>query len=328
MTRQPSVRQVAGRSTGSSPRAAFEEPMDISGGSTQSTQPVATLWPPTGLSPKPTPPPRRRTMTPSKYGTDIGTTRSMSWISRTADGKFVVRSALKPAYENVTPDVTPSTQPTSVRGSFRSDLSGQSVLTSQALRQQPFRKYPSFYQPSAYRDLPRPQAFYRKYPSFYQPPSYYQLPSYRDSSSISLLRKSLHSSLPSRSFRSPNLSWSSISPRQFSGQMPPAFSPSDSWLRTSSPGPGLLPDALVMNEELSSIRLPSFRRSPQFSNLSYYYDRWGGGRRSTSPANISLSLRSQLRELPALRPIHEYNSHHICHSAPPYVNFRRNISLV
>ncbi|CAG2172183.1 unnamed protein product [Oppiella nova] len=183
--------------------------------------------------------------------------RPLGWISRTSDGKFVVKGQPvfgKPMGYSIDEqihayDLTPSNQP-SVRGSFRSDGSGQSGPTHQI-----------------------------------------QFPSHRHHSHIN--RSATHSSLPMRSHRNQSFSPQSYSFRS-GHNISSVFRPRDSRFRTSSPGPGLPPDSLTMDQELSSVRqtTSSFERSSQMPIIS------------------SASLRSHLQELPALRPIHEHLYRH------------------
>ncbi|XP_054162906.1 protein turtle homolog B-like isoform X2 [Oppia nitens] len=207
------------------------------------------------------PPARRRAMKNVRYNVEMEYSRPLGWISRTSDGKFVVKGQpilMKNIGYNTDEqlhayDLTPSNQ-ASVRGSFRSDGSGQSGPNHTNV-----------------------------------------FPLHRHHSQFS--RSSTHSSLPSRSQRNQSFSPQSYSFR--SGyNISQVFRPRDPRFRTSSPGPGLPPDSLSMEQELSSVRQTSssFERSSQIPMIS------------------SPSLRSQLQELPALRPIHEHLHRHNNHS--------------
>jgi len=219
----------------------------------QSIEEIGADWRDSGLSSSP--PARRRAMKNVRYNVEMEYSRPLGWISRASDGKFVVKGQPifgKSIYSEDhlhNYDLTPSNQ-ASVRGSFRSDGSGQSG-------------------PSHAHQV--------------------QFPSHRHHSHIS--RSTTHSSLPFRTYRN-----QSFSPQSYSFRSGNSISsiPRDSRFRTSSPGPGLAPDSLNIENELSSVRqASSFERSS-----------------GQIPTISSASLRSQLHELPALRPIHEHLHRH------------------
>lgn len=245
--RSAEPRHVAGRSS-SPPIPSIEE--------------IGNVWGDSGLSPSP--PARRRAMKNVRYNVEMEYSRPLGWISRASDGKFVIKGQPmfgKSSYfedHSHNYDLTPSNQ-ASVRGSFRSDGSGQSGPTHT---------------------------------------HQIQFPPHRHHSHIT--RSSTHSSLPSRTYRNQSFSPQSYSFR--SGQISSIYRPRDSRFRTSSPGPGLAPDSLSMDQELSSVRqTSSFERSS-----------------GQIPTISSAALRSHLHELPALRPIHEHlHRHHHNHNVSP-----------
>lgn len=215
----------------------------------QSIEEIASDWRDARVTSSP--PARRRAMKNVRYNVEMEYSRPLGWISRTPDGKFVVKGQhmfVKHSYDDQMHnyDLTPSNQ-ASVRGSFRSDGSGQSGPNHQI-----------------------------------------SLPSHRHHSYFN--RSLTHQSLPSRSH--PNQSFSPQSYSFRSGHnISQVYRPRDTRFRTSSPGPGLAPDSLIMDQELSSVR----QTSSSFERSSAPF-----------PMISSASLRSHLQELPALRPIHEH----------------------
>ena len=270
-------RQIAGRS--SSPQQLADD--HVHGVRVHGIE-ISYNWPDGSgqVQQRPSPPPRRRFMKNNlRHSVEMEYNRPLGWITRTSDGKFVIKGQYHAGggYEaKISPndqlhayDLTPSNQP-SVRGSFRSDGSGQSG----------------------------PQL-----PQIQQP----QIPPHKPLNRTSLT----HSSLPPigmRAYRFDNISSSNLMPSQISsshmssGQISTVFHPkADRTFTTSSPittsfgsMSGYVPaDSLLINEEISSVRNgSSFERSSQSSYLP--------------PHLSSTSLRSQLHELPSLRPIHEH----------------------
>lgn len=215
----------------------------------QSFEEIASDW--RGARASGSPPARRRAMKNVRYNVEMEYSRPLGWISRASDGKFVVKG--QPYFtkhgffddQTHNYDLTPSNQ-ASVRGSFRSDGSGQSG--------------------------PNHQISY---------------PPHRHSH---ISRSSTHQSLPSRIH--PHQSFSPQSYSFRSGHnISEAYRPRDIRFRTSSPGPGLPPESLTLDQDISSVRQTSssFERST-----------------ALNPMISSASLRSQLQELPSLRPIHEH----------------------